>query len=482
MSRVVIVGAGISGLALAHRLQALLPAAEILTLEEQARPGGVIDSVRRDGFLIESGPNGFLDSNPVTVDLARALGLGEQLLPASEPAGKNRFLFLDGRLRLLPSSLVSFLRSDLLSWTGKLDLLAERFRPRRRDPAEESIDSFARRRAGREVARTLADAFVTGILAGDPRLLGLEACFPRLAAFEREHGSVQAGLAAARRQRRANARPADTAAIPARARMWSFSAGLRTLVDALAASLRQAPLTGAGVRRIRREAGAWLVEAGGASAWHGDAVVLACPAYRQAEVLGDLDADLAERVGGIAYNRVAVVVLGYRREDVPHRLDGFGYLTPQRQGRDVLGVQWCSSIFPGHRAPAGLVQLRALCGGWQRGEMLDWSDDRLLAAVRSELACSLGVRAAPVMHHIVSWQRAIPQYLVGHLERLAWIEQRLLRHPGLFLAGSAYRGVAINDCVEQAGVVAERVAAWLGQASAHSRDGSSGFQRGEMPT
>jgi oxygen-dependent protoporphyrinogen oxidase len=146
---------------------------------------------------------------------------------------------------------------------------------------------------------------------------------------------------------------------------------------------------------------------------------------------------------------------------VPSSLDGFGYLSPQKTRRDVLGVQWCSSIFPG-RAPEGMVLLRALCGGWHRGDMVDWPEERLLAAVQAELAQTLGVRTPPVFHHVVRWPRAIPQYHVGHLERIGWIEQRVeASHPGLFVAGSAYRGVALNDCVEQAGLLADRVAAWM---------------------
>jgi oxygen-dependent protoporphyrinogen oxidase len=450
MARIVVVGAGIWGLALAHRLEALLPAGEVLVLEQQSRAGGKIDTIERDGFVVEAGPNGFLDNNPVTVELSRTLGLGDQLRPASEVAGRNRFLLLDGRLRKLPSSLPAFLASDILSLPAKLELMVERFRARGRR-ADESIDAFARRRAGREVARTLADAVVTGILAGDPRLLSMPACFPRLVRFEREHGSVMAGLAASRReQKRTNP--------VARARMWSFQGGLRVLVDALSSSLRQRPLTGINVRRIRQDAGTWVLDADGQSPFRADAVILTCPTYPQAEIVADLDPTLAEHVGGIAYNRIAVVALGYLRADVRHPLDGFGYLSPQRERRDVLGVQWCSSIFPGERAPHDLVSVRALCGGWHRGEMLDWSDDRLLAAVRAELARALGVRGEPIFHQIVRHDRAIPQYFLGHLARVAWIEQRLLAYPGLYLGGSAYRGVAINDCIEQAGLMAARIA------------------------
>jgi oxygen-dependent protoporphyrinogen oxidase len=190
-------------------------------------------------------------------------------------------------------------------------------------------------------------------------------------------------------------------------------------------------------------------------------VVLACPAYEQAALLAGLDAELAAAAVEIAYNRVAVVALGFRAGDVPGRLEGFGYLSPQRSRRDVLGVQWCSSIYPGHRSPPGTVLLRAMCGGWNRPEVVDWDDDRLAAAVRAELREALRVEAAPIFRHVVRWQRAIPQYHLGHLDRVARVEARAASHPGLFLGGNAYRGVALPDCVEQANALAERVASWL---------------------
>jgi len=241
-------------------------------------------------------------------------------------------------------------------------------------------------------------------------------------------------------------------------RTWSLREGLGTLTDTLAARLRRPPLLGSTARRVEREpAGGWVVAGEGRERWPADVVVLACPAYQQAALLADLDPDLADRVGGIAYNRVAVVALGFRRGDVPHPLEGFGYLSPGRERRDVLGVQWCSSIFAG-RAPEGHVLLRAMCGGWHRAEIVGWDDGRLLGAVRGELRMALGVTAAPVFHRIVRWERAIPQYHLGHLERVAWIEDRARRHPGLVLAGNCYHGVALNDCVEQAGILAKAIA------------------------
>jgi oxygen-dependent protoporphyrinogen oxidase len=234
----------------------------------------------------------------------------------------------------------------------------------------------------------------------------------------------------------------------------------------MCAQLRRPPLLGVDVQRITRQPDGnparptWTVHAAGRDTWTADAVVLACPAYRQAAVLADLDPELAERIGSIAYNCVAVVALGYRREDVPMPVDGFGFIAPQRTRRDLLGVQWCSSIFPG-RAPDGTVLLRAMCGGWQRPEVVGWDDARLLAAVRAELRLAMGIQGQPIAHHLVRWDRAIPQYHLGHLERLAWIEARLAPYPGLLLTGNAYHGVALNDCTEQGLEVARSVHTYL---------------------
>jgi oxygen-dependent protoporphyrinogen oxidase len=459
MPRIVIVGAGISGLAVAYRLQEVLPLAEIRVLERDARPGGSAWTLREQGFQVEIGPNGFLDTKPTTLQICRDLGLGEQLIPASAAASKNRYLFLGDRLRSLPSGLGSLLRTDLLSWRGKLALLLERFRPRLSDERDESIGAFARRRAGKEAAEIFADALVTGIHAGDPTLLSLPACFPRIAALEREHGSLLKGLAQTARQRRADAQ-ARGEADESPGKMWSFRDGLRVMSATLAGALRQPPGYSVAVRRLQKnddpEGPRWTVLGDGDDAWHADAVVLACPAHQQAAIVADLDVELAERIGQIAYNRIAVVALGYRRADIPISLDGFGFIAPQRLKRDLLGVQWCSSIYPG-RAPDGDVLLRAMCGGWNRADLVSWDDDRLVQSLRAELELAMGIRTLPRFVKIIRWDRAIPQYHVGHLDRLAWIDQRLPRHPGLFLGGNAYRGVALNDCTEQGSVLAERI-------------------------
>jgi oxygen-dependent protoporphyrinogen oxidase len=455
MARIVIVGGGLSGLALARALEDRLPFAEVRLLEAADRLGGTIQTREIAGFRIECGPNGFLDSKPGTLALARWVGLEGQLLAASDAAGKNRFLYLRGRLQKLPTGLFSFLFSPVLSWRSRWALLTERFRRTPPPEGEESVAAFARRRVSAEVADTLADAFVSGIYAGDATRLSVQAAFPRLAAFERDHGSVLRGFAAAAKARRNAGGPAG------RARMWSFARGLGTLVDAVAASLRTPPLTGVNVRAVvpRVDAPGFRVLGDGSDIWDADRVVLACPAYRQADLLADLDAGLADEIAAIPYNPIAVVALAYASRDLSLPLDGFGYLTPGRDKRDVLGVQWCSSIFPKQRAPDGMVLLRAMCGGAHRPEMVTWPDDRLVAAVRQELAVTMKLAASPAFHHVVRWERAIPQYHLGHVARLTRIDAALARYPGLHLTGNAYRGVAMNDCVEQAELLADRIAA-----------------------
>jgi oxygen-dependent protoporphyrinogen oxidase len=453
--RIVIIGGGISGLALAYRLRQSQPAADVTVLEASARPGGNVWTDRADGFQLETGPNGFLDSNPATINLCRDLGLADQLIPASEASARNRYLFLDGKLQPLPGSAGAFLRSRLLSMSAKIRLLMESWWPRNRPAGDETVAAMARRRGGRAAAEVFADALVTGIHGGDPELLSARAAFSRVDRMEAEYGSVVRGMTREAKRKRAEAE-ARGEPPPARQRMWSFRGGLRVMIEALRDQLPHPPVCGVTVRSVRREGAGWRVTGDGRDAWDADAVVLACPAHVQAALLTDTDAKLAEDVAGIAYCGIAVVALGYRAADAKGPTDGFGYIAPQRTRRDLLGVQWCSSIFP-DRAPPGTVLWRALCGGWNRPDQLDWSDERLFDAVRSEMRLAQGVTAEPVFRRVIRWPRAIPQYHVGHLERVARIESAAAKHPGLFLAGNAYHGVAINDCTEQAEVLARRV-------------------------
>jgi oxygen-dependent protoporphyrinogen oxidase len=457
MPHVVVVGGGLTGLSVAFRLRQLAPAASLAVLEPRERPGGNIGTEDYGGFRVERGPNGFLDRSPFLPNLVRDLGLSDRLIAASEGSRNNRYLFLNGKLRKLPRGPLGLLASPLLSLRDKWQLFTEPWRKRSEDDsADESIAEFVTRRAGKGAADVFADALVTGIHGGDPAQLSVAATFPRLPLMEREAGSIIRGFrrAAIERKREALGKGEPP---PGPQRMWSFREGLSALVDALARSLRECVKLGVRVKSVTRNNSRWLVRTDGGEIT-ADAVVLACPAYEQAELLADLDSELAGEIAGIPYNRIAVVALGYRQADCPGAPDGFGYIAPQNTRRDVLGVQWCSSIFP-DRAPPGCVLWRALCGGVHRGDMLELDDDSLVKAVHAEILLAMGVRGEPVFRRIVRWPRAIPQYVIGHLDRVARIEAAAARHAGLFLTGNAYRGIAMGDCVEQAELVAARVAA-----------------------
>ncbi|MBX9681646.1 MAG: protoporphyrinogen oxidase [Gemmataceae bacterium] len=465
--RIVVVGAGISGLSAAYRLQQRLPQAEIAVLEADSRAGGTMQTVRRDGFTVELGPNGFLDTKPSTLNLSHDVGLGNQLLQASDTAGKNRFLFLRDRMFRLPGGPGELLTTRLLTLRGKLSLMAERLRGRRKTEGDESIDAFARRRAGNQAADILADAMVTGIFAGDPKLLSLPACFPRVAQMEREYGSVMKGFAREARKRRQEAeKKGEPYKRPGG--LWSFEHGLKSLIEALVANLTTPPIYGATIRNVRKDGDPvrpkWIVSAEGQDRWEADAVLLTCPGYRQSAALADLDRDLSGKIGEIPFNRIAVIALGFRKKDLSAPLDGFGYIAPQSTGRDLLGAQWCSSIYPGHRCPEDAVLVRAMAGGWTRGDLLDRNDDELVRLAWAELRATMQLSAAPIFSHVARWEKGIPQYHLGHLDRVAWIEKRLASHPGLFLGGNSYRGVAMNDCTEQGSVLADAIAGYLSKA------------------
>jgi protoporphyrinogen/coproporphyrinogen III oxidase len=241
---------------------------------------------------------------------------------------------------------------------------------------------------------------------------------------------------------------------------------LRVLVESLRDQCGATIVSGVSVKSIAKDliSRAWIVRGEGQDAWPADAVVLTCHAPEQAAQVADFNPALSAEIVAIPYAKIAVVVLGYRQSDVSGNLDGFGFIAPQSTRRDLLGVQWCSSIFP-DRAPPGMVLWRALCGGWNRSEMVDWDDTRLVSAVRAELRIAQKVQAEPAFVHLVRWPLAIPQYTLGHQERVDRIEKLAKKHGGLFLGGNAYRGVAMNDCTEQAEILAKRVADYLATIS-----------------
>ncbi len=472
-ARVVVVGGGVSGLTAAYELLRARPEAEVTVLESDERAGGTATSDAVDGYLVDRGPNGFLTNVPDAYDLSLRLGLQDELLPASEAAQK-RFLYFRGRLVPVPTGAGALLRSPLLSPLGKARMALEPFLPAAPPEREESVHAFASRRLGREFADVMVSPMVSGVSAGDARLSSLQALFPRMHRLEAEHGGLVRGMLAQRRAlRAAKARgetPTRVAGGPSGpgGRLTSFrQGGAGRLTAALAEALAGCVITGVAVERVERgvERALRVVPAGGARLPEGkapepieaDAVIVAVPAYAAASLLGSVAPRAARPLAAIPYAGIRVVALGYPRSAVPAPLDGFGYLVPPGQGLRILGSLWTSTLFPA-QAPEGTVLLRSLGGGVRDPEFLDLGEDEAVDVVRADLRASLGITAEPAMTHVVSWRRGIPQYVLGHRERVSEANEAVAEVPGLALTGNAYRGIGLNDCVRDARAVARQVA------------------------
>lgn len=461
MTRIAIVGAGISGLCTAHslirNLSAAGRAAELVIFEAEEVPGGKMRTVRDAGFHIEWGPNGFLTNKPHALDLVRELGIEGRLARSSDLARK-RFIYSRGRMHRLPETPQAFLRSDLLSLRGRMRILAEPFAPPAPPGVDESLGDFARRRLGAEALEKLIDPMVTGIFAGDPDRMSLRSCFPLIHDLESRYGGLIKGMLSLRKERRKAGEKREMSAGPGGVLM-SFDFGVQTLVDVLAERLSEGLHAAAAVRRASRRDGKLVlsVEEGGLRGEiEADAAVLAVPAYAAAEILGPLDADLGESLSGIPYSPISVVALGYEQASVGNPLDGFGFLIPRGERRKILGALFDSSVFP-NRAPDGKVLLRAMVGGVRGPDLAALPHDDLVALARAELRETMGIAAQPLLSRVFFHDRGIPQYLVGHGRRMERIDAHLAQNPGIYLNSNAYRGIALNDCVLQSTLTADRM-------------------------
>lgn len=466
MKKVIVVGGGISGLATAYLLQRRAQAArvelEVTLLEQEQRVGGKILSIRDDGFLCEWGPNGFLDNKPQTLELCRVLGAGSQLLRSNDNA-RRRFIYADGMLHQLPENGPAFLKSKLISWPGKLRLALEPFAGKPPLEVDETLAAFARRRLGDEALRKLIGPMVSGIFAGDPETMSLQSCFPRIAELEREYGSLiwaMIKLAKQKKKEIAEGKAVASAAGPGGV-LTSFRNGIQTLTDILADKLgSDGVLAGQKVVKVEKGESVPYRVLTESAELEADAVILATPAYATAEMVRELDTYLNHALLEIPYSSMTVVCFGYERNWIKHDLRGFGYLIPKEEGMNTLGTLWDSSIFE-NRAPAGKVLLRSMVGGACFPRYIGLSDLEIADRVQSDLKTIMGIKAPPSFVRIFRHEKAIPQYVAGHGQRLAMLEDKLRDHPGLFLTGNSYRGIGLNDCVAAADLTAHSAVSHL---------------------
>ena len=456
MKKIAIIGGGISGLTAAYILTSSKPDLEVTVFESDSRAGGKIWSEQAEGYLCEKGPNGFLDNKPRTLELCKRLAIDPV---RSNENSKKRFIFSEGRLKALPESPGSFLKSDLLSWPGKLRLLGELIASK--GPEDETVADFIKRRLGKEALEKLIDPMCSGIYAGDPYSMSIKSCFPRIKELEQNYGSLIRAMIKIKKERKALSKDKGETKVSAApgGTLTSFYNGAQTITDALAEKLQGRLHTDQSVKAVSRSNGAYKVHTAD-TAYDADMVIFAVPAYAASDILRDLDAELSKTLSHIPYPHVAVVCFGYSKVKVTHSLVGFGFLVPHMEGRKILGTLWDSSVFP-NRAAEGNALLRTMAGGAKAPEMAHLDDDKIISTVFDELKPVMGLRTDPDMVRVYRWHKAIPQYLIGHISILNTIDRRLQSFPGLYLTGNAYRGIGINDCVENSYRLAESILAKL---------------------
>lgn len=454
--RIVVVGAGIAGLAAAYRLTQVLPAASITLIEAEHRLGGKIVTERVEGFLIEGGPDSFLATKPRGLGLCQELGFEDELI-GPIPRPRRAYVKRRGRLHeipeglsgLVPTRLGPLYRSALLTPLGKARVALDLLLPARSGDDDEPLASFVRRRLGAEAYDWLIEPLMAGIYAADGERLSLAATFPQLREGERRHGSLTRGVLASKR------------AAPGRSPFLTPRFGLGSLVEALRQRIRAAE-----VQILLGKPGSavtpgldrrYSVERTKADSLAADAVVLATPAHATAEMLREIDPTIANELAGIPYASSAIVTLAFRESDLQRPLDAHGYVVPRAEGGPILACTWSSAKWD-DRAPSGFILVRLFIGRFGQEESLVRSDADLIALACAEVRHSLAITAETVIARVSRWRWAMPQYVLGHTERLARIDRQLTSHPGLALAGAAYRGVGLPDCIASGETAAEAVA------------------------
>jgi protoporphyrinogen/coproporphyrinogen III oxidase len=472
VKHVVIVGGGIAGLAAAWRLQQLRGESDaeyrITLLEASDHLGGKLQTEQVDGLTLESGPDSFLSYKPAGIQFARELGIENRII-GTRDTGDGTFILRDGRLEPLPEGITMLVptkvkplaRSRLLSARGKARMAAEYFVPPKDSDEDESIGSFITRRLGREAFEHMAQPLLSGIFAGDADQLSLGATFPRLRDIERKHGGLIRGMLQQRREAGSQANSQKPAYPP----FVSFAGGMGELPAAITERLSGVEThTGKTVSRAEKAGNGYTIRFPDGEEMSADAVLLATPAYASADLLSVLDGELSALLRRIPYVSSATISLAYRQSDIGGRQTGRGFVIPHVENRELTAVTWASNKFDG-RAPEDMSLLRTFVGRAGREGAVNLPDDDLLTLVRRDLSEILGIEAEPVLSRIYRWHGAMPQYVLGHVDRLQQIDHYIERHPGLALLGAAYRGVGIPDCIESGNRAAETAHTHLIDAS-----------------
>ncbi len=446
---IAVVGAGISGLSTAHFLKK--SGADVVVFERNDFPGGTISSKIVEGYLVENGPNSTSETNLVIDELLEDLNILDEKVYADENS-KNRFILRNGRLQALPSGIGSFLSTRLWTTGGKLRLFGEPFIGRA--SREESIADFVVRRLGREFLDYAINPFVAGVYAGDPSELSVRAAFPKLYALEEKYGGLLKGTIGGARERKK--RP-DKAKVSAK--LFAFKSGMGILPTTIAHEFGEKIRYNISIQSIKPDSGKFVLNFssdGKADSEKYDAIILSTPSYAAAEILKAWLPELSRELAKIKYPPVAVAVLGYKREQVKTDLQGFGFLVPEIENRKILGTIWSSSIFP-NRAPEGDVEFTTFVGGARQPQIVKLSPDEIAKIANEENAALMKIGGKPEFKSVSKWEKAIPQYNIGHLSIIDAVRHVESIHKGFYICSNYRDGISVADCIANGKKTAETI-------------------------
>ncbi|MEI6045007.1 MAG: protoporphyrinogen oxidase [Chloroflexota bacterium] len=469
--KVAIIGGGIAGLATAFHLQQLGKGQiEYTLIDNASRFGGKIASVTENGFVVEGGPDSFMTQKVAGLELCRAVGLEKELMGTNQVARKV-FVWSDGRLQpmpdgvtlIIPTKITPFLKSTLLTWPGKLRMGLDLFIPKRKNDDDESLAHFIRRRLGNEALDRIAAPMIAGIYVADAEALSLKSTFPRFLDMEKKYGSLLGGMLyqkyeAARAKWKARKSGGVSKTPPPG--FMTLKSGLQGLPEAIVARLDpKALLPNRTVTSIQHNGSEYDLVLSDGTHLSVDALVFATPAYVTAQLLRRLDSTLAEKLQKIRYVSTATVSLGFKRSEVEHPLSGFGFVVSRSEKRKLMACAWSSTKFNNRTPDDKHVLIRAFVGGANAEGLAEQNETALVKMVRDEMQETLGITATPVITKVYRWHKANPQYDVGHDLRIAEIERLTAQHSGLYLAGAAYHGVGVPDCIADGKRVAQEIVA-----------------------
>ena len=449
--KIAILGAGISGLTTAYLLHR--EGYDVTVIEKKKNVGGSMESISKDGYMIDLGPNSGLETSPLIARLVEDLNLKDEFIYAGKQ-GNKRYILRDGVLHPLPMSPPAFLKTKLFSGGAKLRLLAEPFIGRSKDGYYQSISDFVRRRLGREFLDYAINPFVAGVYAGNPDNLSVKSAFPKLYALEEKYGGLIVGTVKSIKERKQRAEKSKQSA-----KMFSFKSGMQTLPKTIAEKLGDNVITSAEVKSIKKEEGDYKITFEKDGTLHElrcDVLLSTMPAYSASSLFKDIDGTLSEHLSQIYYPPVYVMFLGYNKKDIKQPLDGFGYLIPSKEKKSYLGAIWSSVIFE-NRAPEGVASFTIFVGGARNPEIENADKDELFNRVISEFESQMGISNKPVFSIYKFWPKAIPQYNIGYIEHENYFDEFEKNNPGIVLGGNYRGGISVGDCIKNSELVYNKI-------------------------